>query len=299
MTNKKFVLTLVSFLLLFILLDFCIERILYQGLNKYYGLDEKSVIALIGHSHLMLGVDKVTMETELGVGVSKYTREGVNVQDRKIMVQQLLGINKNIKTIIYGVDAWTFTSEGLSDNSYKLFYPFLDNTAVNRYIKDNTDFSEYWGKKIIRTSRYDELLVNSAFRGHLGKWTNLKFGTVDLNKLKKIVENEDYRKINNTASNIQNLRETLVLCSKKNIRVILLYVPTINVLTEIQKPSYDETIRIFEEFSQEFQNVEFVNFQKPWSKEYEIFYDPIHLNPSGQSIITEMLIEYLKQGDLD
>ncbi|QLG44573.1 SGNH/GDSL hydrolase family protein [Costertonia aggregata] len=294
MYNKNFILKLIAFTALFFILDFCISKFLLNGLEKYYGLNDDTEIVLVGHSHLMLGVDKRKMERELGVGVSKYTREGVNVTDRKIMTQQVLRKNKKINTLIYGIDAWTFTSEGLSNNSHKLFYPFLNDSVIDSYVSKNSDLSEYLSKKIIKTSRYDELLISSSFRGYLGKWTNLKFGKVDVENLRANIRNGDYRKIENTDYNIEVLRETLDLLAKKNIRVILLYVPTIVLLTKVQEPAYNETIALFDAFSKEFDNVEFLNLQEPWSKEYDLFYDPIHLNPEGQSVITEKLIHYLK-----
>ena len=100
MFNKSHILKFIAFILIFFILDFCISFFLLNGINKYYGLGENSEIGIVGHSHLMLGIDKESVEKELGVKVSKYTREGADVVDRKIMIQQLLHSNPNIKTII-------------------------------------------------------------------------------------------------------------------------------------------------------------------------------------------------------
>ena len=56
-----------------------------------------------------------------------------------------------------------------------------------------------------------------------------------------------------------------------------------------------KSIKIFEE--QVDSMVKFVNFQEPWSHSYELFYDPIHLNPLGQKQITAELISFLKQNN--
>ncbi|PIF00024.1 MAG: hypothetical protein CR994_08125 [Maribacter sp.] len=281
--------------MLFFLSDFFLSLFLLEGLNEYYGLGEDSEIALVGHSHLMLGIDKETIEKKTGLKVSKYTREGVNVADREIMVRQLLKSNPRVGTLIYGVDAWTFSSEGLSSNSYKLFYPFLDDESIEGYLYDNSTIDEYITKKIIRTTRYDELLFSSSMRGYLHKWTNLKFGNVDLKMLKGNIANGRFRKIENSMGNIMVLRETLALLSEKNINVILLYVPTIDLLSNALGPEYNKTIDIFNELAVEYDNVEFLNLQEPWSHNHDIFYDPIHLNPHGQIIITEELNKYLKE----
>lgn len=294
MKNNKFFLIFFSFILLFFVSDFCIDKVLLNGLTKYYGLGQNSKIALVGHSHLMLGVDKEKIEDELNIRVSKYTREGVSIKGRNVMIQHLLRTNDSIKTIIYGVDAWSFTTYGLSSNSQSLFYPFLKDSIINDYTRNNSSFSDYWTKKIIRTSRYDELLISSSVRGYLGKWSNLKFGTLDVEQLKNEIANGDYRRIQTTDDNVEILRNTIEDLSKKNIRVILFYVPTTNLLTDIQTKNYEKTILQFEKFSEAFSNVEFLNLQEPWSKKYELFYDGIHLNPEGQLLITKELIDYLK-----
>ena len=292
MSKKSFILSIVLFVFLLFLVDSLINELLEKGLNKYYGIGETNEIALIGHSHLMLGLNKLQLEESLKKGVSKYTREGVNVSDRLIMIKQLLNQNSKLKTIIYGVDAWTFTGEGLSENSHKLFYPFLDEPTIDDYIYEKSDRLEYYTKKYLKSSRYNEQLISGAMRGYLKNWSNLKYGTVDTIKLEKKIDNQTYRKINNNPDNIRVLEETLSLLRENNINVILLNLPTIDKLTNIQQEDFNNTFRIFKNLTND--QVEFVDFQEPWSHRYDLFFDPIHLNPLGQSTITKELIEYLK-----
>ena len=295
MSKKSFILSIVLFIFSLFLLDRLLNEFLEKGLNKYYGIGESNEIALIGHSHLMLGLNKLQIEEALKKGVSKYTREGVNVSDRLVMTKQLLKKNTNLKTVIYGVDAWTFTGEGLSENSYKLFYPFLDDPIIDDYVYNNSERVEYISKKYLKSSRYNEQLISGAMRGYLKNWTNLKYGIVDTLKLMKTIENQTFRKINNNSDNIRVLEETLSLLRENNINVILLNLPTIDKLTTIQKEDFNNTFRIFKNLTND--QVEFVDFQEPWSHRYDLFFDPIHLNPKGQSLITEKLIECLKFND--
>lgn len=289
--NTKIVLAAIA---IFFLCDFAIHIFITNGLEKYYGLNSPAEIALIGHSHLMLGVDKGAIENALGKKVSKYTREGVNVSDRKIMIEQLLRKNPNLKKVIYGVDAWSFTGEGLSENSYKLFYPFLGDKKVDHYIKKQANFTEYWLHKIIKTTRFNEGLISSAMRGYLGNWSNLKFGNLDVDKLKTEIKKGNFRKINSTLENITILRETLTLLKKNDVEVILLYVPTIDLYNSNEPIKFDEVISVFYDFEKEFSNVKYVSLLEPYSHDYSLFYDPIHMNPKGQEIITFQLIAYLK-----
>ena len=292
MNKRTFLLTITVFIVLFLIMDRTVASILEKGLKTYYGLNDKSELALIGHSHLMLGVDKVALEKQLGITVSKYTREGVNVSDRLVMIEQLLNTNPKIKTLIYGVDAWTFTGEGLSANSYKLFYPFFDDPNIDAYIKDHSSFADYSSKKYIKTSRYNEQLIAGALRGYLGKWDNLKYGTVDITKLKTQIQEESFRKVYNDQQNIEIFYKTLSLLKSRGIKVILLHVPTVDLLETYQQESFNETMAIFENVVDE--DVAFLDLQEPWSSKYELFYDPIHLNPKGQEVITGALIDYLK-----
>lgn len=292
MNKKTFLFTITIFILLFVVLDRAVALGLEKGLKAYYGLNEESELALVGHSHLMLGVDKVALEKQLGITVSKYTREGVNVSDRLVMIEQLLNTNPKIKTLIYGVDAWTFTGEGLSANSYKLFYPFFDDPNIDAYIKDHSSFSDYSSKKYIKTSRYNEQLIAGAMRGYLGKWDNLKYGTVDIPKLKTQLQEQSFRKIHNDQQNIETFHQTLSLLKSKGIKVLLLHIPTVDLLETYQKKEFNETMTIFENVVDD--DVTFLNLQEPWSSKYELFYDPIHLNPKGQQEITGVLINYLK-----
>lgn len=282
-------------LLMFFAIDAAIGIFLTKGLEKYYGLGTSAEIALVGHSHLMLGVDKSLLEQELGVQVAKYTREGVNVGDRQIMIRQLLQKNPALKLVIYGVDAWSFTGEGLSANSYALFYPFMGDKDANDYIKQQTSFSDYWIHKLLKTSRFNEGLISSSFRGYLKNWTNLKFGEVDTERLRKQIEAGDYRKINNSQTNIDILKTSINELSAKNIKVILLYIPTIDLYNLAEANKFKETLRIFQQMDHDSENVTFLNYLDPWSHDYSLFFDPIHMNPKGQKLVTGKLIEDLNQ----
>jgi len=292
--KKKALRIMVLFLISFFILDFFVGIVLKNGLEAYYGLNENVKIALVGHSHLMLGIDKVQMEQDLGYKVAKYTSEGVNVANRKLMIEHLLSKNNKIETIIYGVDAWMFSGEGLSENSHALFYPFLSDASINRFVKKAGSESEYWTRKLIKSTRYSEGLISSSLRGYFKKWDNLKFGTVDIERLKKSIALGEYREINNNKENIDTLIESIELLKKKGINIILLYVPTIDIVNQVESEKCEETLQIFRNLENEYTNVEFVNFLEPFSHQHDLFFDPIHLNPKGQNKVTEKLISHLK-----
>ena len=61
---------------------------LLKGIDRFYGLKSDADVLMIGHSHLMLAVDKVALEESSGLKVAKYTREGVNMADSRVMAEQ-------------------------------------------------------------------------------------------------------------------------------------------------------------------------------------------------------------------
>lgn len=280
--------------LVFFIADALIGTSLTVGLEKYYGLNTDAEIALVGHSHMMLGVNKTMLENELNIPVANYTRAGVNIGDRHIMIRQLLNQNLKLKTVIYGVDGWSFTGEGLSVNSYALFYPFMGSKEVDQYVRSQASFSDYWMHKIVKTLSFDEALINSSLRGYLQNWSNLKSGEVDTVRLKKEIATGQFRRINNSNENIKILKQSIEELKSKNINVILLYVPTIDFYNQAEPKKFKETLEIIENFEQEFSNVRVLNYLEPFSHDYSLFFDHIHLNPKGQDLVTKQLLKDLK-----
>lgn len=169
-----------------------------KGIDNYYGLNQPSEILLIGHSHLMLATDKERLEKETGMKVSKYCREGVNVTDKKVMVEHFLGSGNtdSLKYVLYGVDLATFTGTGLSQNSYMLFYPFIDDKHMGPYIKAQANTADYWLHKLVKSTRFNEDgIKNSAGRGCLNNWDNLKIKTIDVEAYRKRLSIGDVRHI--------------------------------------------------------------------------------------------------------
>lgn len=292
--RKRFI-YLVAFVVLFFVADYTTHRILQKGLHSYFGLNESTEIALIGHSHLMLGVNKKSLEDELNQKISKYTSEGVNVSDRKLMIDYLLKKNPQTKVVVYGVDAWMLTGEGLSANSYKLFLPFMDNPKIRAQIREKAPIEEFWQKRIVRSTRYSEPLINSALRGHLGNWSNYKLGTVDTLQLKKNVAAGNFRRINSTRKNRALFEATLTDLEEKNIKVVLVYVPTISYYNQAEPVKFQDEITYYKNLPQQFENVHYLEYLEGWESNYSYFFDPIHMNPKGQAAFTKAFAEDLKK----
>lgn len=290
---NKTIRILILFMVIFFILDSLISEFLNTGLKKYYGIGTNASLALVGHSQTMLGIDSEKIEEELNLNVAKYTREGVNVADRQIMIKQLLNDNKDLQFIVYGVDAWLFTGEGLSQNSYTLFYPFMDEPFVRKYVKEYAPTFDYFTHRFIKTTRFNAQLISGAFRGYLSNWKNLKYGHIDVQKFKESIRNKHFRRINTNKNKIDLLIETVEELRENHIEVFLVYIPTIDLLNETGIQEFNKTIQIFESLDFNYDNVTFFNYLEPYSHDHNIFYDAIHLNPKGQKTITLQLISDL------
>ncbi|MFI3297227.1 MAG: SGNH/GDSL hydrolase family protein [bacterium] len=256
---------------------------------------------IIGHSHLMLSTDKERIEKELGVNVSKYTREGVNVYDREVMIEQYLNskYSDSLKVVLYGVDLYTFTGAGLSENVYKLFYPFIDDKYIDSYVKHYADDVDYWMHKIIRTTRYnDDVLKNAAVRGWCKNWDNMKYGNIDINHYKAILQKGDERNILMEEELIISFKRTIdnIIC--RNIKVVLINTPTIDLLNNYDRDKFNFITDWFLSYAANNNMVEYWDFNPEYADQYSIFYDKIHLNSSGQQIITTEIIEQLQNSQI-
>lgn len=293
----KYIKGLLIIILLFFACDFAVERFMKHGVDEMYGLNQYAEILLVGHSHLMLATDKQQMEKDLGVKVSKYTREGVNVSDRKIMIQQFLdsGCGDSLKVVLYGVDLCTFTGEGLSANSYKLFYPFIDDEKIGNYIRQQGGEKDYWLHKLVRTSRYsDDGFKNGVLRGWLHNWSNLKNGTVDIDAYKQRLQNSDERRIQMNPELIAEFKETIEMLTERGIKVALVNTPTLDLLNNFEPDKYDMMVDWFQTYANAEPLVEYWDFNPEYSSHHKLFYDRIHLNAEGQKVISPLITEKIK-----
>ncbi len=293
---KTKIIQVVIFFIGLITLDRALGLVLNKGLNTYFGLKQHSEVLLIGHSHLMLSVDKENFEKGIHKKVSKYCREGVNVYDKFEMVKQYLSspYSDSLKVVIYGVDQFMFNDTGLSQNSYKLFYPFIDNPTMNEYIKESTTPYDYLLHKCLCSTRYSDALINSAIRGWVHDWSNYKYGKLNVDNLKSRVKNGEERHICFDENMIKKFEETITLITEKGIKVILVNTPIAAPLNDFEPEKYREIINYFNKKAESIDGVYYWDLNPEFSNKYDLFFDAIHLNVDGQKIINKDLISKMK-----
>lgn len=296
---RRNLLRVLGFLLLFIVLDLVLSVVLLKGIDRFYGLKSNADVLMLGHSHLMLAVDKVMLEEESGLKVSKYTREGVNMADRRVMAEQYFSTcSAKPEVVILSIDPWLFSGEGLSQNSWLLFLPFMDDERVNNYVRASApDKFDYIRYKLIRTSRFNAQLLNASARGWLKNWSNLKIGVVDTVRYGSEDALRSFRPISFGRELMDDFSYTLDFLAGKNVRVILLNTPIWQPLISAQKPEYDRAMFLVDSLAQRHcPDAEIIDLVPEFSDRTELFFDPIHMNPEGQEEVTGVLAERIKSG---
>jgi hypothetical protein len=291
---------IISFVVFFILIDYAGGKILLAGIEKFYGLKQYSDILLIGHSHLMLATDKDLLEQETGMKVSKYTREGVSVYDRYFMVKQYLDskYSDSLKVVLYGVDPYSFVKTGLSEYSYTLLYPFMDDPLIDAYIKENAvGERDYPTHKLFPLTRYSDILINASLRGWRNDFSNYKAGAMNIGagNAAEAIDKKYRRSIEIDPELLAVFEETMRMITGRAITVVLVNTPIIDALGWWKDANPEKVIRFYQDYAASHERVEYWDFNPGYSSDYSIFYDPIHLNPKGQQLITGELINRLNQ----
>jgi hypothetical protein len=287
---------LTGFILIFILIDLVVSIVLLKGIERFYGLKSDSAVLMIGHSHLMLAVDKILLEKKSGLNVAKYTREGVNIADRRVMAEQYFSnCSSKPGVVILGIDPWLFTGEGLSKNSWQLFLPFMDNRDIDYFIKSSVPGRfDYLRYKFIRSSRFNAQLLNASARGWLKSWDNLKFGIVDTVKYNNPEVLTSFRRITFNRDLMKEFSSLLDFLKKEDVKVILLNTPLWKPILDAQQSDYKRSMFLIDSIRQvHFPGTEILDLVPEFSQRTNCFFDPIHMNPEGQEAVTEIVADHL------
>ncbi len=284
------------FAVLFVCLDQAAGSIIRKGLERYYTLDEPAGILCVGDSHTVLGIDRVRIEHETGVKVAKFALEGANTLDRLAVLRYYFRLHpSSLRAVVYDVSDHTFSSKGLSSNSYRLFFPFMDDPEVRRYVREHcNDWTEYWLRRLFCTPRFNEGTISVAMRGYLGNWSNLKYGTVDIERLEKDIKNGRVWPILFDDANTMVFEKSIETVRSHGIPIVLVYIPTVDIINNVDPEKHRVAVERFRALSEKDSGVIFLDYNSEYEQQHELFYDPIHMNPKGQKIITSRLISDLR-----
>ena len=281
--------------LLFFVGDRLLFGLLKGGMDHYYGMDEEAVVVSIGHSHSVLGIDAQRLERELGVPVAKYAFAGANTLDKYFMVRQFVRQHPSVKMVIYGVEPRLFDAKGLSSSSYTLFLPYLDDQQIGEYLLEQATWQEYWGGRLVKTSRFRDQTINIGLRGLSGRIENKKRGRVRVEDYTNYLIRATERKIRINPESVARFHETMAFLSQRGITVLLTFLPVLDRLNAIDPENQERVMKIFQEAAAGETNIFFLDYNALYQHEYQLFYDLRHLNREGNERVTSKLIEDIRQ----
>lgn len=284
-------------LILFLIGDFVIFKVLRAGLDIYYGMDKPAEVLCIGNSHTVSGIDAGKVEKEMGVPVAKYATSGINTFDRFWMLSQFIETHPSVKVVVYDVDPRMFWSEDLSMASYTLLLPYIDDPSISYYIKKEADWQAYYTSRLVRTARFQDHTIVQSLRGLLGRIEVEQSNRVRVENFQNYLQRENRwsRKIRINPASLKTFQNSINYLKAKGIKVVLVFIPLIDLVNKIDPGNQEDIIKIFQETADKNNNVYFLDYNRDYQHKYALFYDPWHLNKGGKELVTGRLIADLKR----
>ena len=298
MKHLLFFQRIILLVVVFLIIDFILSVILINGLNKYYGFTKDPEILISGSSMVMSGFNKRETESITSKQVSVYAHEGVSVSDRYVMINHFFSMfPSSVRTVIYEVNPVLFSNIETSDNSYTIFYPYMDNKAVDRYIKEKAGLTDYYLNNIIRTKRFDSRLIVNIAKGYLGIYDDVKTNTLDTVAIIQMREQTGKVNVKLEKANLRIFENTIDTIRSHNASIILVMMPMYYLkLQTFNKDGYNSLCQYLENYCLTRKEVNFLNLnENDIIMNADYFSDPLHFNRRGQRQITNLMGSYLNR----
>jgi len=296
MSNKSLISKALLLLVFFLIGDFIIFKVLKAGLDLYYGMNKPAEVLCIGNSHIVAGIDAGSMEKEMGIPVSKYATSGINTFDRFWMMRQFVEAHPSVKVVVYDVDPRMFWSEDLSFASYTLLLPYIDDQVISHYLKQEASWQEYYTSRLLRTARFQDHTIVQALRGLLGQIEVEQSSRMRVENIHNYLERESLwsRNIRINPESLKIFQTSIAYLTAKGIKVVLVFIPLIDLVNEIDPDNQEKVVTIFQETASINKNVYFLDYNRDYQHKYALFYDPWHLNKDGKELVTGRLVTDLQ-----
>lgn len=297
---RRLISKIVIFFIIFIVIDNGIALLLKIGLNRYYGFDHDASILVVGHSRAAHGIDGAMLQKITKRAVAKYAVQGTTLAEHIMMYKHYISEHpSSVQIAIYIVDDYLFC-KGFGSNQYRLFYPFMDNEIVDRYIYTYAGSTEdYLTHKYIKLYRYCEGSVQGTVRmGYLRKAEQSINEKIDLEKIKKKIKSVNISERSKISdANIDQFRKLITYLRSNNIQVYLFYMPFIDLLSSVNAESHGLTIGLLRELASQDSGVLFIDDCISGSAKYDLFIDATHPNRAGQKLYTNIIAQKILSKD--
>ena len=288
-------------LILFIGIDFGISQLLLTGVNKYFGLHSKSQIFINGSSMAMAGFDKTNLEHSLHKSIAFYTRTGVSLQDRNAMLHHYFdNSGKETDIAIFEVNPMLFSKKFTAENVYLLFLPFIDEPSMGAFIRSKTDAKEFWIRKVIRCSRYNNDMIALSIKGYMHNYENQKHVVLDNTALSGLKSEANSVSVELDPEKIRLFRESIALMKLHSKKVILVNMPVFSTKQEtFQADGYAAYLKTIQQAANANDGIYFLELNNTdLIKNPNYFSDPLHLNADGQAQVTGLLTKFINENGI-
>ncbi len=293
---------LTIFTVLFFLIDFGISTVLLTGLNKYFGLHSNAKIVLNGSSMSLAGFNKAKIETATNKSVAFYSRNGVSLEDRKTMLEHYFNTTtQKTDVVVLEVNPLLFSKRFTAANVYMLFLPFMDDPAMDKFIKSKTTFKNYCVRKLIRTSRYDLDLFSLSLKGYMGMYENKKTQVLDASALIGLKDKVNSVPVEFDQEKADLFKRTIALTESHSKKIILVNMPIFeSKMKTFKHDEYQVFISFIKEYAKSHQNISFLDLNQPEiTTNPNLFSDPLHVNVEGQVKASEALVQFVNSKGLN
>jgi hypothetical protein len=293
---------LMVFIVLFFLIDFGISTALLPGLNKYFGLNTNAKILLNGSSMSLAGFNKAKIETDTNKSVAFYSRNGVSLEDRKTMLEHYFNTTtQKTDIVVLEINPLLFSKRFTAANVYMLFLPFMDDPAMDEFVKSKTTFKDYCVRKWIRTSRYNIDLFSLSLKGYLGMYENKKTQVLDDNALEGLKSEVNSVPVEFDKNKAELFNKTIVLAKSHSKKIILVNMPIFeSKMKTFKSKEYQVFIAFIKEFVIKNQNILFLDLNQPdITANPNLFSDPLHVNVEGQVKASNALVQFINSNELN
>lgn len=289
------------FLVIFFIVDFGISTALLGGLNRYFGLNTNAEILLNGSSMFLAGFNKLKIESATDKRVAFYSRNGVSLEDRSTMLQHYFNkSSQKTEIVVFEVNPLLFSKRFTAANVYKLFLPFMDDPAIDHFVKSRTTTKDYLVRKIIRTSRYDIDLFSLSVKGWMSIYENKKTEILDANALEGLKGKVNSVPVELDSEKVVLFKKTIQWAARNSEKIILVNMPIFEAkMKTFKAEEYQFFMSFLNEYTHSHPNLYFLDLnQKQIVSDPDLFSDPLHVNVEGQKKVSDAFVQFLFSNNL-
>jgi len=114
---------------------------------------------------------------------------------------------------------------------------------------------------------------------------------LNLEELKHKIEQNNFWKTTQNPERQKLFEETLDFLEEQNIHLFLLHLPNVDLLNNAEKDKNTVVINYIKSTIAKHSNITFIDANSVFESRYDLFIDPLHLNPKGQREVTAFLAD--------